>query len=90
MHSAILHIKTDDYIREYYFVTRCKYMFIIKNIYTPKYLLNIGKVIIAIDRIKYITESQIPSDHILHHKHQKCAHYDKDSQLEKLLVYTIM
>ena len=57
---------------------------------TPKYLLNIGKVIIAIDRIKYITESQIPSDHILHHKHQKCAHYDKDSQLEKLLVYRIM
>ena len=84
MHSAILHIKTDDYIREYYFVTRCKY------IYSPKYLLNIGKVIIAIDRIKYITESQIPSDHISHHKHQKCAHYDKDSQLEKILVYTIM
>ena len=51
---------------------------------------NIGKVIVAIDRIKYITESQIPSNHILHHKHQKCAHYDKDSQLEKLLVYTIM
>ena len=47
-------------------------------------------MIIAIDRLEYITESQIPSDHILHHKHQKCAHYDKDSQLEKLLVYTIM
>ena len=57
---------------------------------SPKYLLKIRKVLIAIDRLKYITESHIPSDHILHHKHQKCAHYDKDSQLEKLLVYTIM
>ena len=57
---------------------------------SPKYLLKIRKVLIAIYRLKYITESNIPSDHILHHKHQKCAHYDKDSQLEKLLVYTIM